>query len=143
MHPTRSAGGQDRFLGGEVADLLFNYFESFNEGMIGRAAQMTGSMGKGEERQLEGEEEGVCEISVRLPMNNDTMETRIHLGGYVVHARYAFSEFATPSCKRGKVACRQCKSFKFSPLVWGTTCNLMPNVCLLLITRPLVHHQNK
>ena len=57
--------------------------------------------------------------------------------------KYAFSEFVTPSCKWGKVACLQCKSYKFGPLVWGTTCNLIPHVCLFLITRPLVHHKNK
>ena len=56
---------------------------------------------------------------------------------------YAFSEFAVPSYKWGKVACLQCKSYKFGPLGCGTTCNLIPHVCLFLITRPLVHHKNK
>ena len=56
---------------------------------------------------------------------------------------YAFSEFATPSCKWDKVTCLQCKSYKVGPLVWGTTCNVMAHVCLFVITRPLVHHKNK
>ena len=58
---------------------------------------------------------------------------------------YAFLEFVTPSCKWGKVVCLQnvCKFYKFGPLVWDTTCNLISHVCLFLITRPLVHHKNK
>ena len=43
----------DFFPGGEVTNLLFNYFEGFNEGMIGREAEMRGSMVKCRERQLE------------------------------------------------------------------------------------------
>ena len=53
--------------------MLFNYFEDFNEGLIGREAEMRGSMVKCGERQLEGGG-GVCENSVGLPMNNGTME---------------------------------------------------------------------
>ena len=34
---------------------------------------------------------------------------------------YAFPEFATQSCKWGKVVRLQCKSYKFGCLVWGTT----------------------
>ena len=87
MCPTRSAAGCDRFPRGEITDLLFNYFEGFNEGMIGREAQMRGFMGKCEETPSEGGGEGVREISVKLSMNNDTIQTGIHVGGYVVHAR--------------------------------------------------------
>ena len=43
----------------------------------------------------------------------------------------------------GKVAYLQCKFYKFGPLVLGTTCNLMPHVCLFLITRPLGHQKTK
>ena len=55
-------------------NLLFIYFERFNEGMIGREAEMRGSMVKCGKGQLEGGE-GVCTISVRISMNNGTMET--------------------------------------------------------------------
>ena len=41
--------------------------------MIGREAEMRGSIVKCGERQLEGGE-GVCEISVGLTMNNGVME---------------------------------------------------------------------
>ena len=41
--------------------------------MIGREAEMRGSIVKCGERQLEGGG-GVCEISVGLPMNNGAME---------------------------------------------------------------------
>ena len=50
---TRGAMVWDFFPGGEVTNLLFNYFEGFNEGMIGREAEMRGSMVKCRERQLE------------------------------------------------------------------------------------------
>ena len=59
------------------------------------------------------------------------------------HNQYAFSEFATPSCKWGKVVRLQCKSYKFGPLVWGTTCSLISHVFLFLITSLMVHHKNK
>ena len=36
-----------------------------------------------------------------------------------------------------------CQSYNFGPLVWGSTCNLIPHFCLFLITRPLVHHKSK
>ena len=54
-------------------NLLYNYFEGFKDIMVGREAEMRGSMVKYVERQLEGGG-GVCEISVRLPKNNGTME---------------------------------------------------------------------
>ena len=55
-------------------NLLFIYFEHFNEGMIGREAETRGSMVKCGKGQLEGGE-GVCAISVRISMNNGTIET--------------------------------------------------------------------
>ena len=58
-------------------DLFFNYFEGFNEGMVGSEVELRGSMGKCEERQLEGGGEGVCEISVRLPMNNGMVPWKV------------------------------------------------------------------
>ena len=45
---------RDRFPGGEVMNLLFNHFEGFNEGIIGRESEMWGSMVKCGERLLEG-----------------------------------------------------------------------------------------
>ena len=56
--------------------MLFNYFEGSNEGIVGRKAEMTGSIVKCGERSLEGEG---CEIPVRLPMNDGAMETGIHV----------------------------------------------------------------
>ena len=56
---------------------------------------------------------------------------------------YTFSEFATPSCKWGKIVCLQCKSNKFVTLLWGTTCNLISHICLFFITRLRAHHKNK
>ena len=44
----------NRFPGGDVTNVLFNYFEGFNEGIIGREAEMGGSMVKCGERPLEG-----------------------------------------------------------------------------------------
>ena len=41
-------------MGGEVTNLLFNYFEVFNEGIISTEAEMRGSVIKCGERQLEG-----------------------------------------------------------------------------------------
>ena len=52
--------------------MLFNYFEGFNEEIIGREAELRGYMVKFGEILLEGGER-VCEISVRLPMNNGAM----------------------------------------------------------------------
>ena len=43
MHPTRIEAVQDCFSGGEDANLLFNYFEVSNEGMISREEEMRGS----------------------------------------------------------------------------------------------------
>ena len=43
----------DDFLGGEVVNFLFNYFEGFNEGIIGREAEVKGSMVKCWERPLD------------------------------------------------------------------------------------------
>ena len=68
--------------------MLLNYFEGSNEGIIGREAEMRGSMVKCGARPLEGEGGG-CEISVRLPMNDGAMETVEYMwvGRYLVHAR--------------------------------------------------------
>ena len=52
--------------------MLSNYFNGFNEGIIGGEAEMRGFTVKCGERPLEG---GVCEIPVRLPMNDGAMET--------------------------------------------------------------------
>ena len=59
-------------IGGKVGDSLFN------EGMISREAEIRGSMVKCGKKPLEvGEqgEGGVCEIPVRLPMNDGAVET--------------------------------------------------------------------
>ena len=45
---------QDRFSAGGVTNLCFSYFEGFNEGVIGREAEMRGSLVECGERQLEG-----------------------------------------------------------------------------------------
>ena len=45
----------DHFLEGEVRNLLFNYFEGSDEGIVYRKAEMTGSIVKSGERPLEGE----------------------------------------------------------------------------------------
>ena len=45
----------DHFPGEEFANLLFNYFNGFNEGIIGGEAEMRGFMVKYGERPLEGE----------------------------------------------------------------------------------------
>ena len=74
MCPTRGAVFRVCFTGEEDMNLLFIYFEHFNEGMIGREAETRGSMVKCGKEQLEGGE-GVCTISVRISMNNGTMET--------------------------------------------------------------------
>ena len=42
----------DLFLGGEDSNLLFNYFEVSNEGIIGREAEMRSSAVKCGERPL-------------------------------------------------------------------------------------------
>ena len=62
----------DHFPGGVLTNMLFNYFEGFNEGIIGREAELRGYMVKFGERLLEGRER-VCEISMRLSMNNGAM----------------------------------------------------------------------
>ena len=54
MCPFRSAVVQDRFSAGGVTNLCFSYFEGFNEGVIGREAEMRGSLVECGERQLEG-----------------------------------------------------------------------------------------
>ena len=53
-------------------NLLFNYFEGSNEGIVGREVEMRGSIAKCWERPLE---EGGCEIPVKLPMNDGAMES--------------------------------------------------------------------
>ena len=57
--------------------MLFNYFEGSNKGIVGREAEMRGSMIKCGERPLEG---GGCEILVRLPMDYGAMETVEYMG---------------------------------------------------------------
>ena len=53
-------------------NLLFNYFNGSNEGIIGGEAEMRGFMVKcGEARQRKG----VREIPVRFPINDGAMET--------------------------------------------------------------------
>ena len=74
MCPTRGAVFRGCFAGGEDINLLFIYFEGFNEGMIGREAEMRGFMVKRGTGQLEGGGR-ICAISVRISMNNGTMET--------------------------------------------------------------------
>ena len=44
----------NRFLSGEVVNLLFNDFEGSNEGIVGREAEMRGSLVKCGKRPLEG-----------------------------------------------------------------------------------------
>ena len=56
---TRGAMVWDFFPRGEVTNLLFNYLEGFNEGVIGREAEMRGSIVKCRERQLERERRGI------------------------------------------------------------------------------------
>ena len=48
--------------------------------------------------------------------------------------QYGFSEFATPSCKRGKAVSLLRKSQKFGPLVCGTACILISHVYVFFIT---------
>ena len=71
--------GPDRFPGGEVTNLLFNYFEGSNEGIIGGRAEMRDSMVKSAERPLEGGkglgEQDIYEIPLRLPMSDGAIET--------------------------------------------------------------------
>ena len=65
--------------GGEVSNLLFNYFEGSKGGRNGR---FYGQMwGKTVRMRV------LCEIPMRLPLNNGTIETVIHRGRYLVHAR--------------------------------------------------------
>ena len=45
---------RDRFLGGEFTNLLFNYFNGSNEGIIAGVAEMRGFMIKRGERPLDG-----------------------------------------------------------------------------------------
>ena len=80
---------RDRFPGGEVTSLFFNYSEGSNEGIIGKEAEMRGSMVKCEERPLERPRDGggVCVIPVRFPMNYGAMKTVKYMWGrYLVHA---------------------------------------------------------
>ena len=69
----------DRFLGGEVTNLLFNYFEGSNEGIIGGKAEMRDSMVKCAERLLEGgkglDERDIYETPLRLPMSVGATKT--------------------------------------------------------------------
>ena len=72
-----------------------------------------------------------------------TTSQRFKSQSNIIKSKYAFSEFAKPCCKWGKVVRLLCKSYKFGPLVWGTSCNLISQVYVFLFTRPLVHHKNK
>ena len=60
-------------------NLLFNYFEGFNEGIIGRESEMRDFMVKWGERPLEGGDGGrgggVMWNFRELPMNDGAMET--------------------------------------------------------------------
>ena len=50
----------DRFLRGEVTNLLFNYFEGLNEGIVNRDAERRASMVKYRVTPLEEEVGSVC-----------------------------------------------------------------------------------
>ena len=50
----------DRLLRGEVKNLLFNYFEGLNEGIVNRDAERRGSMVKCRVTPLEEEVGGMC-----------------------------------------------------------------------------------
>ena len=52
-HPTRLRAVRDRFPEGEFANLLFNYLNGSNEGIIGGKAEMRGFMVTFGERPLE------------------------------------------------------------------------------------------
>ena len=52
---TRVGAVRDRFPGGEFMDLLFNYFNGSNEGILGGEAEMRYFMVKCGERPLKGE----------------------------------------------------------------------------------------
>ena len=53
-HSLRVGALRDHFAGGEFANLLFNYFNGSNEGMIAGGAEMRGFMVKCGERLLKG-----------------------------------------------------------------------------------------
>ena len=53
-HLTRIGVVRDRFPGEEFANLLSNCFNGYNEGIIGREAEMRGFMVKCWQRPLEG-----------------------------------------------------------------------------------------
>ena len=76
----------NRFPGGYVTNLLFNYFEGFNEGIIGREAEMRGSMVKCGERLLEGGVGGGGGY-VKFLWGSPWTNCGIHVGRYLVHAR--------------------------------------------------------
>ena len=57
--------------------------------------------------------------------------------------RISFMYMQFSSWNWGKIVRLLCKSYKFDPLVWGTTCNLISQVYVFLITKPLAHHKNK
>ena len=63
---------RDHFPSGEFTNLLLNYLNGSNEGIIGGEAEMRGFMVKCGERRYR---ERVCEIPVRVPMSNGAMET--------------------------------------------------------------------
>ena len=53
-NPTCSAAIWDRFPGGEVMNLIFNYLEGYNEKIVGRKDKRGGSVVKCGETPLEG-----------------------------------------------------------------------------------------
>ena len=55
--------------------MLSNYFNGFNEGMISGEAKMRGFMVRCGKRPFAVRGSGVCEIPVRLPMNDGAMKT--------------------------------------------------------------------
>ena len=83
-HATCVGVVRDRFSGGEFTNLLFNYFNGSNEGIIGGEAEMRGFMVKCGERPLEGEGmRNSCEAPhERWCYGNCGM----HVGRYLVYA---------------------------------------------------------
>ena len=68
----------DRFLEGEFMNLLVNFFEGCNEGIIGNETEGRGSTVKWGKMSIEGGggKGGLCENFVRFSLNNDgPMET--------------------------------------------------------------------
>ena len=87
MCPTRGAVFRGCFAGGEDINLLFIYFEGFNEGMIGRESEMGGSMVKRGTGQLEVGGKDMCNFREDLHEQWYYGNCGIHVGRFVVHAR--------------------------------------------------------